>query len=191
MPIPATPLPNAQPVTDTLTSKQPEKFKPVRTTGIRAGISLAKVSNIRETEVLPGFYGGILGYRQISEGFGYGGEINFSQQGATVQSVECALNYLSVPLMLNLHANPVVFQAGLYGAYLFSATARVNKEDIGRYFQETDYGFVAGVNFHTASPTFFSARVNIGIKNINNGFASPKETVLQNRVFQLGAGYKF
>ena len=168
-------------------------FKPVRTSGIKAGLNLASVSNLAESDVYMGVHAGFFGNVQTSEGFGFGGELNYSHQGVTASNLDVGLNYLSIPLLVNLYSGPVTFQGGIYGAYLISANLKngQSKGDITSYFQDTDYGLLVGINLNPLGATFINARFNLGLKNINNQLTTPANVELYTRNIQLGLGYRF
>ena len=167
-----------------------QPFQSTRNGGIKAGVNVATIPQMAESDLFLGFHAGIFGNAQVSRHVGYGGEMNYSRQGVTIQNVECALNYFNIPVVVNVHTGPVTFQGGLYWAMLLGAKAGDDK-DITSYLQATDYGLLVGLNFNTSGPTFFSARYNLGLQNINDGFAIPKEADIRNRNIQFGAGYKF
>ncbi|HSI90473.1 MAG TPA: hypothetical protein VK927_05115, partial [Adhaeribacter sp.] len=130
---------------------------------------------------------------EVDQHFGYGAEVNFSKQGVTIDNQDLTLNYISVPVMLNLLEGPVTFQGGVYGAVFLNARIRNGQawKDLTPYFQDTDYGIVLGLNFYPAGPTFISARFNLGLHNINDNLTKPADAVLKNRNIQLSGGYRF
>ncbi len=168
-------------------------FRPQRTAGLKLGVNIANVTNLAESDIFIGYHGGFFGYVQISELLGAGGELNYSHQGVTASNIDLALNYLSIPVMANFYFDPVTFQAGGYGAFLFSAQGRNGTQtaDISNYFQDNDYGLLFGLLFDTPGRTFFCGRVNWGLMNINNGLTKPKNVELFNRNIQVSFGYKF
>jgi hypothetical protein len=163
------------------------------TAGIRAGINAAVVSNLAYSDVYLGWHTGVFGSIQARESVGVGGEINFSKQGVSVSGVDIALNYLNVPLYLNLYSGPVIFQGGIYGAFLAGAKATNDevKTKVTGFFQDTDYGFIIGATLSPATRTFVGARFYLGMQNVNNHFAEPETAILLNRNIQLSAGYRF
>ncbi|WP_191906965.1 porin family protein [Adhaeribacter soli] len=168
-------------------------FKPVRTAGIKVGINFASVSNLAESDVYMGVHAGFFGNVQTSEGVGFGGELNYSHQGVTASNLDVGLNYLSIPMLVNLYSGPVTFQGGIYGAYLFSANLKNGqaKGDISGYLRDTDYGLLVGINLNPLGATFVYARFNLGLKNINKQLITPAHVELYNRNIQLGLGYRF
>jgi hypothetical protein len=170
-----------------------EPWIPVRTAGITGGINVASISNLASSDSFLGFHAGLFGEVQSSDDLGYGGEVSFSKQGVTVSNIDFGLNYLSIPLFLNLYSGKVTFQGGGYGSALFLATAKMgqDKKDITDSFQTTDFGLLVGLRYKPGDQTFISARFNLGMQNINNSFTEREDVALRNRNLQISAGYQF
>jgi hypothetical protein len=168
-------------------------FHSVRTAGLKAGFNVANISNLAVSDVYLGWHAGIFGNVQASEGFGYGTEINYSKQGVSVNNFDISLNYVSVPVFLNLYTGPVIFQAGGYGAFLFSASGDGGqaRKELTQFFQDTDYGLLVGFVLKPGSRTFLAGRFNLGFNNINDHFTDPPSADIRNRNIQLSLGYDF
>ncbi|MBK0403201.1 PorT family protein [Adhaeribacter sp. BT258] len=170
-----------------------ETWVPVQKAGVKGGVNVASVSNLANSSAFLGLHGGFFGEIRPREAFGYGGEVMFSKQGVTASNLDFSLNYLSVPVFLNLYHGKVTFQGGGYGALLFMATAKMgqDKKDITDNFQTTDYGLLVGLRFRPLDKTFIGLRFNLGLQNINNNFTKNSAAVLRNRNIQVSAGYQF
>lgn len=178
----------------TIQGEKPD-FRPIRSGGIKAGVNIASLTNLKDSESYLGFHAGLFGNRQVSEGFGYGGELNFSHQGVTASNLDISLNYITIPVLVNLYTGILTFQAGVYGAFLLSANVKAAyvTGDATSLFKGTDHGLLVGFNLNPAGPTFFGGRFNLGLKNVNNfqDLTVPNNTDLRNRNIQVTAGYEF
>lgn len=128
-----------------------------------------------------GFHAGLFGERHSSKSFGYGGEIGFSNQGSKSGDIDLNLNYLSIPVFINIYAGNVTFQGGGYGAFLLSST--VEARDISGNFPDMDYGALLGLKVGLGKTLALGVKNLFGLKDLNESGSS--DTALRNNNLQF------
>jgi hypothetical protein len=98
---------------------------------------------------------GFMGEFHFSNALGIAAELNYSQQGTATTNAEYKLNYLKLPVLLTLHDNNFMVQAGLYGAVLLKGKAEYGNwtEDVTGRFANTDMGLSLGLGYSFSGNT--------------------------------------
>ncbi len=151
--------------------------------GIKGGFNYSSlyVDDVEDRKIRPGFHFGFFGQSELSDAVALQTELLYTTAGnrSTYRAgpfdgtVDFNLNYLQVPVMLNLKvADALEFHGGLYAAYLVGANTS-SEGDFGTSFQELDrenfkdldFGFAAGfgVNFGDLQ---LGLRYNLGLTEI-------------------------
>ena len=135
---------------------------------------------------------GLFGEYCFSPLLGVSSELSYSQQGTTLNNLEFGLNYLQMPVMLNLHDNDFTFQGGIYGSVLLKGKALYGKitEDVTEQFKPTDTGLCLGLVYSFFGNTLISVRYYGGLPNVNKTLADSR-LQLRNSTLQISGGYNF
>jgi len=167
-------------------------FRPRTTAAALLGINLASLENFNGSDSRLGLMLGFTGEYQFSNLLGIAAELNYSQQGTGTVEAEYKLNYLKFPILLTLHDNNFLLQAGLYGAVLLKAKAGYGQwtEDVTDSFTNTDTGMSLGLAYAFSGNTLFGVRFQRGFDNVNKSIVNRKVELL-NSALQLYGGYTF
>lgn len=168
------------------------RFAAYPTAGIHGGVNVSSLTNFNRNDSRLGMHVGLFGQCQISPLLGLSTELNYSQQGTTLHNVEYGLNYLSMPIMLNLHDNDFSVQVGVYGALLLKGKAFYGKitEDVTEHFKPTETGLCLGLSYSFFDNTLVGVRFYRGLQNVNETITD-YQLKLQNSTLQITAGYIF
>jgi len=178
------------------------------TFGVQAGLNMSQLASDKmdgekgdASDMLAGFYiGGHANY-SLGEYFGIQGELKFSMQGGKEtqvgQTVKLKLDYINVPVLFEVKpaTNFSIFVGPQIG-FNVSKTASVGGISIsGSEFEDQiakintiDFAAVVGVQYAIGGKYLLSARYNIGFTTVPDikGLSGS-----ENRVIQIGVGYKF
>ena len=169
--------------------------------GARAGLNLAdlaiKISDAKaETKMRPAFYvGGLAEYAFNVVTFLDAG-LTYSNQGAKPKEGDGALvqHALNLPVWFKYDFAGFRPKAGLYAGYVLnhelkgntSSSYSIKDEDYNHF----DYGIGLGAEYNLPNNgLFFEASYNWGLANLRKNGDSKNYT--NNRVIQVGVGYKF
>ena len=168
--------------------------------GVRAGLNLADVASKTdgvkdETKIRPSFYVGGLAEFAFNDVVLMEAGLTYSNQGAKVKEGDGALRQhaLNLPVWFKYDFAGFRPKAGLYAGYILSQQLKtgneittVDKDD----YKHFDYGIGLGVEYNLPNNgLFFEASYNWGLANLEKNGDS--KNYANNRVIQVGVGYKF
>lgn len=164
--------------------------------------------------IMPKFqFGGILGLKPellyTSKGFQLNEKFNNVMGGTTDVEIKTNLNYLSLPILMNIDAGPIFFELGPEVAYLLATTGE-NKieatnsagdkvtDDKAEYitneenYADFDFGFVAGIGVNLPAGFGLGVRYNGGFMSIYaDEKPNSKNVNVKNSTFMLSLNYTF
>ena len=168
--------------------------------GVRAGLNLADVAiksrDVKvETKIRPAFYVGGLAEFAFNDVVLMDAGLTYSNQGAKAKEGDGAniQHALNLPVWFKYDFAGFRPKAGLYAGYILSQqtkaegkTTTVDK-DLYNHF---DYGIGLGAEYNLPNNgLFFEASYNWGLANLQKNGDS--KNYANNRVIQVGVGYKF
>ena len=168
--------------------------------GVRAGLNLADVASKTndkkdETKIRPAFYVGGLAEFAFNDVVLMDAGLTYSNQGNKPKEGDAATiqHALNLPIWFKYDFTGFRPKAGLYAGYILSEQARLGDKtttvdkDAYNHF---DYGIGLGVEYNLPNNgLFFEASYNWGLANLDKNGDSKNYT--NNRVIQVGVGYKF
>ena len=165
--------------------------------GARAGLNLAnvatKVNDVKvETNIRPSFYVGGLAEFAFNDVVLMDAGLTYSNQGSKAKEGDGKYiqHSLNLPVWIKYDFGP---KAGLYAGYILSAQGKSNgkTETIdSNAYNHFDYGIGLGAEYNLPNNgLFFEASYNWGLANLDKNGDSKNYT--NNRVIQIGVGYKF
>ena len=168
--------------------------------GARAGLNLAnvatKVNDVKvKSNIRPSFYIGGLAEFAFNDLVLMDAGLTYSNNGAEIQGVDSKIvsHDLSLPVWFKYDFAGFRPKAGLYAGYVLSSQLKENgktetvESDTYNHF---DYGIGLGAEYNLPNNgLFFEASYNWGLANlVKNG---DSKNYQNNRVIQIGVGYKF
>ena len=168
--------------------------------GVRAGLNLADVALKsgdvkRESKIRPAFYVGGLAEFAFNDVVLMDAGLTYSNQGAKAKEGDGALRQhaLNLPVWFKYDFAGFRPKAGLYAGYILSQQLKtgneittVDKDD----YKHFDYGIGLGAEYNLPNNgLFFEASYNWGLANLEKNGDS--KNYANNRVIQVGVGYKF
>ena len=168
--------------------------------GARAGLNLAnvatKVNDVKvKSNIRPSFYIGGLAEFAFNDVVLMDAGLTYSNQGAKAKEGDGALRQhaLNLPVWFKYDFAGFRPKAGLYAGYILSQQLKtgneittVDKDD----YKHFDYGIGLGVEYNLPNNgLFFEASYNWGLANLEKNGDS--KNYANNRVIQVGVGYKF
>ena len=168
--------------------------------GVRAGLNLADVAiksrDVKvETKIRPAFYVGGLAEFAFNDVVLMDAGLTYSNQGSKPKEGDGALvqHALNLPVWFKYDFAGFRPKAGLYAGYILSQQLKtgneittVDKDD----YKHFDYGIGLGVEYNLPNNgLFFEASYNWGLANFEKNGDS--KNYANNRVIQVGVGYKF
>ena len=168
--------------------------------GVRAGLNLADVAvkseDVKvESKIRPSFYVGGLAEFAFNDVVLMDAGLTYSNQGAKAKEGDGALRQhaLNLPVWFKYDFAGFRPKAGLYAGYILSQQLKtgneittVDKDD----YKHFDYGIGLGVEYNLPNNgLFFEASYNWGLANLEKNGDS--KNYANNRVIQVGVGYKF
>ena len=177
---------------------------------IGANVSNLYVDNVDDENAKIGLNIGFYNQVKFNDLLGLQYEFAYSQKGAALQydnflsgsgTYRFNLNYIKVPLMLNVKLGPIAFQGGAYTAFLIGANIKdVNSDgsinsirDLDRDdFNTIDYGAVGGIT-HDFTGGHFGLRYNYGFREIgrSGSFAGQATENSKNSALLIYFGFDF
>lgn len=168
--------------------------------GVRAGLNLADVALKsgdvkRESKIRPAFYVGGLAEFAFNDVVLMDAGLTYSNQGAKAKEGDGKYiqHSLNLPVWIKYDFEGFRPKAGLYAGYVLSSQLKENgktetvKSDTYNHF---DYGIGLGAEYNLPNNgLFFEASYNWGLANLQKNGDSKNYT--NNRVIQIGVGYKF
>ena len=168
--------------------------------GARAGLNLADVAiksrDVKvETKIRPAFYVGGLAEFAFNDVVLMDAGLTYSNQGFKAKQGDGALvqHALNLPVWFKYDFAGFRPKAGLYAGYILSQQLKGNgktetvKSDLYNHF---DYGIGLGAEYNLPNNgLFFEASYNWGLANLQKNGDS--KNYINNRVIQVGVGYKF
>ena len=168
--------------------------------GARAGLNLAdlaiKISDVKsETKIRPAFYVGGLAEYAFNDVTLLDAGLTYSNQGAKPKEGDGALvqHALNLPVWFKYDFAGFRPKAGLYAGYILSQQTKADgktetvESDSYNHF---DYGIGLGAEYNLSdNGLFFEASYNWGLANLQKNGDS--KNYANNRVIQVGVGYKF
>ena len=168
--------------------------------GVRAGLNLADVAlksrDVKvETKIRPAFYVGGLAEFAFNDVVLMDAGLTYSNQGFKAKQGDGALvqHALNLPIWFKYDFAGFRPKAGLYAGYILSQQLKGNgktetvESDLYNHF---DYGIGLGAEYNLPNNgLFFEASYNWGLANLDKNGDSKNYS--NNRVIQIGVGYKF
>ena len=168
--------------------------------GVRAGLNLADVATKSEyakveSKIRPAFYVGGLAEFAFNDVVLMDAGLTYSNQGAKDKEGDGALRQhaLNLPIWFKYDFAGFRPKAGLYAGYILSqqlkgnGNSRTVDSDSYNHF---DYGIGLGAEYNLPNNgLFFEASYNWGLANLQKNGDS--KNYANNRVIQVGVGYKF
>ena len=168
--------------------------------GARAGLNLADVAvksgDLKvESKIRPAFYVGGLAEYAFNDVTLLDAGLTYSNQGAKYKERDGALvqHTLNLPVWFKYDFAGFRPKAGLYAGYILSQQAKEDgktetvESDLYNHF---DYGIGLGAEYNLSdNGLFFEASYNWGLANLQKNGDSKNYS--NNRVIQIGVGYKF
>ena len=168
--------------------------------GVRAGLNLADVAvkseDVKvESKIRPSFYVGGLAEFAFNDVVLMDAGLTYSNQGAKAKEGDRAdiQHALNLPVWFKYDFAGFRPKAGLYAGYILSQQTKAEgktktvKSDLYNHF---DYGIGLGAEYNLPNNgLFFEASYNWGLANLQKNGDSKNYT--NNRVIQIGVGYKF
>ena len=168
--------------------------------GARAGLNLADVAvksgDVKvESKIRPAFYVGGLAEYAFNDVTLMDAGLTYSNQGAKYKERDGALvqHTLNLPVWFKYDFAGFRPKAGLYAGYILSQQAKEDgktetvESDLYNHF---DYGIGLGAEYNLSdNGLFFEASYNWGLANLQKNGDSKNYS--NNRVIQVGVGYKF
>ena len=168
--------------------------------GVHAGLNLADVASKTEgvkdeTKIRPSFYVGGLAEFAFNDVVLMDAGLTYSNQGAKAKEGDGKYiqHTLNLPVWIKYDFEGFRPKAGLYAGYILSAQGKSNgkTETIdSNAYNHFDYGIGLGAEYNLPNNgLFFEASYNWGLANLDKNGDSKNYT--NNRVIQIGVGYKF
>ena len=168
--------------------------------GARAGLNLAnlasKSNDVKvETNIRPSFYVGGLAEFAFNDVVLMDAGLTYSNQGAKAKEGDRAdiQHALNLPVWFKYDFAGFRPKAGLYAGYILSQQTKAGDKvttvdkDLYNHF---DYGIGLGAEYNLPNNgLFFEASYNWGLANLQKNGDS--KNYANNRVIQVGVGYKF
>ena len=168
--------------------------------GARAGLNLAnlasKSNDVKvETNIRPSFYVGGLAEFAFNDVVLMDAGLTYSNQGAKAKEGDRAdiQHALNLPVWFKYDFAGFRPKAGLYAGYILSQQTKAEgktetvDKDLYNHF---DYGIGLGAEYNLPNNgLFFEASYNWGLANLQKNGDS--KNYANNRVIQVGVGYKF
>ena len=168
--------------------------------GLKAGVNLANITGYYapDNKTLVGLAAGVMADFGLNDLLSFHPELLYSQKGSKPYdnrgSAQVRTSYLDLPLLLRMHTNGLIFEAGpqvgLVIAQKSEYTASGGSPVINTSTantQKLDLGYIAGLGYQLASGIEFGIRYNGGLLGVNN--SSVSFTGAHNSVFQFQVGY--
>ena len=168
--------------------------------GVRAGLNLADVAiksrDVKaETKIRPSFYAGALAEFAFNDVVLMDAGLTYSNQGFKAKQGDGAYiqHTLNLPVWFKYDFAGFRPKAGLYAGYILSQQLKGNgnsKTVDSDSYNHFDYGIGLGAEYNLPNNgLFFEASYNWGLANLRKNGDSKNYT--NNRVIQVGVGYKF
>ena len=168
--------------------------------GVRAGLNLADVAikseDVKvESKIRPSFYVGGLAEFAFNDVVLMDAGLTYSNQGAKAKEGDRAdiQHALNLPVWFKYDFAGFRPKAGLYAGYILSQQTKAEgktetvDKDLYNHF---DYGIGLGAEYNLPNNgLFFEASYNWGLANLQKNGDS--KNYANNRVIQVGVGYKF
>ena len=168
--------------------------------GVRAGLNLADVAIKSEyakveSKIRPAFYVGGLAEFAFNDVVLMDAGLTYSNQGAKAKEGDGAYiqHALNLPVWFKYDFAGFRPKAGLYAGYILSQQTKAGDKvttvdkDLYNHF---DYGIGLGAEYNLPNNgLFFEASYNWGLANLQKNGDS--KNYANNRVIQVGVGYKF
>jgi len=168
--------------------------------GVRAGLNLADVAvkseDVKvESKIRPSFYVGGLAEFAFNDVVLMDAGLTYSNQGAKAKEGDRAdiQHALNLPVWFKYDFAGFRPKAGLYAGYILSQQTKAGDKvttvdkDLYNHF---DYGIGLGAEYNLPNNgLFFEASYNWGLANLQKNGDS--KNYANNRVIQVGVGYKF
>ena len=168
--------------------------------GVRAGLNLADVAvkseDVKvESKIRPSFYVGGLAEFAFNDVVLMDAGLTYSNQGAKAKEGDGAYiqHALNLPVWFKYDFAGFRPKAGLYAGYILSQQTKAEgktetvDKDLYNHF---DYGIGLGAEYNLPNNgLFFEASYNWGLANLQKNGDS--KNYANNRVIQVGVGYKF
>ncbi|RZJ66034.1 MAG: PorT family protein [Flavobacterium sp.] len=168
--------------------------------GVKGGLNVAtqKIEELGsiDQESKIGFHvGGVVEFA-FTENLSLQPEVVYSKQGTTLEDagekIDFHVDYVNVPIVFkynNLGVKGFGVGIGPQVGFLVNAKAEGGgeEEDIKDIYKSTDFAAVLNLEYEFDFGLFIQTRYNFGFTDIND----LGDNKIQNRVFQVSAGYKF
>lgn len=184
-------------VSTTAVAQQEVKFGP------KAGVNIANLSGVDNTEMKIGFHVGFVAEIKFNEKFSVQPEVLYSAQGAKSSSgqneVKWNNDYINVPIMAKYYiVEGFSAELGPYVGFLMKSEAKGDNASVDTkdLYKSIDFGLGVGLAYDMPMGFFVGARLNVGLSKVNEDLSAGNLTVetddVKNMpVIQVGVGYKF
>ena len=156
--------------------------------GIKGGLNFSKVEySTFNPKGKTGYHAGAFALFKFSK-IGLQPEIIFSQVGSKADFDNVwKSSYISIPIIVKLYiAGGLNLQVGPQFGFLNKAELN-DTLNIKSKLKEADFSLAMGVGFDAPFRINFTARYNLGLRNINNNL---RNGTFNSQVFQLSVGFK-
>jgi hypothetical protein len=170
------------------------------TFGLKAGGSYTSFTGDQSDtfESRFGFHGGLVANLAVNDMFSIQPEVLYSMKGADQKIGDAKfpnrLGYVDIPVMLQVNADGLFFEAGPQLGILVSAkhdmlvgTTTVKDVDFKADTETIDFGYAVGLGYKVDSGPMVGLRYNGGITD----FTKADNVSRRNSAFQLYVGYMF
>lgn len=195
--------------------------------GAKAGVNVANIASDDDTSFenggglddpssRVGFHAGLTGDMKISDAFGIGAELLYSQQGTQDEGTvlgtdyenEFKLDYINIPILAKVYVGESFniyggvqpgFVVGAIQIYTVGDTEtefdlkNEDENDPNKFgiVKDTDFSIPLGIGYRSPGGLSVDARYNIGTTAVFENQSDDSETVGKNRVLQVGIGFNF
>lgn len=178
--------------------------------GVKAGLNVSSTSTPVESSFssLTGMHIGAFVAVPLTSKFTFQPELLYSMQGfkehntkssgSAIYDSELKLNYVSVPLVFQYQFEQKFYaelgpqidvlmsaKNTLTSTYLYTNTTTTRESDVKNYSKSLVFGVDFGAGYHITKSISANVRYHLGLTSAN------KTEKFNNRVLQLGVGYKF
>jgi len=160
--------------------------------GLRGGLNLSDYTNT-DSDKRADFYFGVVLSLKTGDLYTLQPEITYSRQGAKFENTDLKVDYFSVSVVNKLYFNEDFhFMVGPYFDILLEDNYSYEPPQDDYYYYDdfitpVDIGFVVGLGYDVADNFTIDARLKYGFIDVID-YSNNKSA---NRVYQIGATYKF
>lgn len=170
--------------------------------GLKGGLNAANVTGDEGRDNRFGGYYGLSLHMPLTHSIAFQPELLHSMQGykryITGGERTYKMDYLNIPLMFKFYITEGLnIQAGPQIGFLLNARRHddygnsTNTEKVTNRYKDMDFGLNFGLGYESRQGLFVEARYNLGLTNNLRNAEDYEDPSFNNRVFQVGLGYRF